>query len=129
MQEDHSPTSIAGRRFSIENLEKLYKQFRFYASANELLDSKTFSTLLVLGLQQGLFPNQWSFLTFTKIFTLTNKFRARPASDDGSNTDSQPLFAMHESPTKKAKREAVRKFVNWKQLLTAFVLINSELPQ
>ena len=87
-----------------------------------MLDAKTFTTLIVLNLQSGVLPKQWLALTFNKIFNLTNVFKASPLSDEGNQVEQKPLFLEENADVKP------RLYVDWKLLLTAFILIHSNVP-
>lgn len=60
-------------------------------------------------------------MTFSKLLNLTEKFRATPLSDD---EDGAKLFKTYN--TNESTSEIAQKFVNWKLIFAAFVLIGNE---
>jgi hypothetical protein len=79
---EYNPSfSLVDKRLTLENLHNLYDMFDSNSSGGELLDSQTFITLILLNLQNGLFPKQWRTISFEKFITLTSNYCAMPKSD------------------------------------------------
>ena len=114
--------SLIDKRLTLESLHNLYDMFDSNSSGGELLDSQTFITLILLNLQNGLFPKQWRSVSFEKFIALIQNYCAMPKSD--SDKDQQLLFRRNSM-----KNLDERTFVNWKVLFTAFTLIANVYPK
>lgn len=81
LQEYKPSFSLVDKRLTLESLHNLYDMFDSNSSGGELLDSQTFITLILLNLQNGLFPKQWRSVSFEKFIALTQNYCAMPKSD------------------------------------------------
>ena len=78
--------TIENARFSIDSLTLIYRQFRAHQEDTKLIDMRTFQTLMLLNLQQGILPNVWRYVPFDHVIQLARRLEAKPLSDQGSGS-------------------------------------------
>lgn len=84
---------------------------------SECLESESFLNILTLALRQGRVPLKWKFLDYSQISNLTSKFFTLSLSQEAQKLDGK---TPHNTESKA--------FVNWKQAMTYFTLMNSNVP-
>lgn len=82
------------------------------------MDAQTFIHLIVLGFKGDTLPKAWRPQPFCVFVDLTDRLRVKPLGDDYS-----PLFKGRDNDENKK-----RAFVNWKKLMTYFILLQSKVP-
>lgn len=87
-----------------------------------MLDAQTLVSALVTGLQANKVPFVWRYKPFEVFNRLVLKFRKAPLSDESAGYTQELLFSA-------ANREADKRiFVDWKIVMTAFILLMSAIP-
>lgn len=123
----HVPSdTIENTRFTCEQLDSLYSQFR-YNTPLDVLDTQSFQNIMLLAYRQGQIPLVWKFKSFDCITQLATKFMALPMKgSDPLNSSESPM--MYQAKSGLNIKNQNRDWVSWKQILFHFVLINSSVP-
>ncbi len=98
----------------MQNLEEIYKQFRYY-SYEEFLDAQTLLHLVVINFKEGRMPETWRYQDFSIFIQLKDRFKTLPLGYEES-----PLYS-----NKEERKQGHREFVQWKKLFTYFILLTS----
>lgn len=130
MRNVHIPSdNIESCRFKLENLSELYQEMRYNTGEKGMvatLDSQSFINILVLALRQGRVPLCWKYINFEQITFWANKFAIQPLGELSQKAADSPT--MYQSQSKSLNSAALRTWVDWKKIMTFFVLLGSPIP-
>ena len=98
-------------------LDHFYKDLRYY-SFDEYLDGQTFIHMIVLALQENRVPARWRFNDYGVFFRMVKKLKVIP---DGHESSHAAMYGQHDDEANE------RDFMNWKKLMTMFVLLRTPM--
>ncbi|CDW87464.1 mitogen-activated protein kinase organizer [Stylonychia lemnae] len=109
------------QHFKIEHLEILYKDFRQYAF-DRYLDGQTFIHIIVLSLKENRVPGSWRCLEFSSFNNILRRYTVKPLGMDDDY--SKPIYSSRDQD---GLAQVERQFVDWKKILTMFILLQTNM--
>ena len=102
----------------------------------DTLDQQSFINIMLLAIRQGRIPLAWKYNTFDRLNKISRRFSIQPLQGPGglSQEESPQKFQSDfDRSLQKAKGYATstpagRAWVDWKQVMTLFTLVNSPIP-
>jgi hypothetical protein len=96
----------------------------------DLLDEQSFVNLMMLAFRQGKIPYIWRFMSIDCVHKMAKRFRqqALPVIALGSDEPSEYQTKFNQSMSKSYQSDQSRHWVNWKQILLHFILLNTPEP-
>lgn len=120
-------------RFEVGELRYMFKQFKRTVGEKgsfDLIDEQSFVNLMMLAFRQGRIPFIWRFMSIDCVHKMAKRFRqqALPVIVQGSDEPSEFHSKFNQNPSKSYQSDQGRNWVNWKQILLHFVLLNTPVP-